>query len=111
MFENNLIASASVGCVKRTGTSLSKAFRSNISAISCPLSEHSPTTIREGYKLSYNAFPSLKNSGEKTIFSVLNFAFNSNVYPTGTVDLIIKVASGRMIRAFSITSSTVEVLK
>ena len=34
------------------------------------LSLFSPTIILEGYRLSYNAFPSLKNSGEKKILLI-----------------------------------------
>jgi len=54
------------------------------------LSLISPTTILDGYRLSYNAFPSLKNSGENIMLLVLYFFRASLVYPTGTVDLRLK---------------------
>ena len=64
------------------------------SANTLALSLFSPTTILEGYKLSYKAFPSLKNSGEKIRLSMPYFSFIDLVKPTGIVDLIIMIDSG-----------------
>ena len=47
-----------------------------------------PITILDGNKLSLSALPSLKNSGEKTIWVVLFFLFKNSVCPNGIVDLI-----------------------
>ncbi|MNI71231.1 hypothetical protein D3C73_1270920 [compost metagenome] len=74
-------------------------------------SDFSPTITLEGYKLSYNALPSRKNSGENIIFCVLNFILASSVYPTGTVDLITKVAFGLILNTLEITLSTLFVSK
>ena len=69
---NNLIASASVESVYNCGIfSLIAPSASNWPKRRA-LSESSPTTIRDGCKLSYKALPSRKNSGEKIKFSVLN---------------------------------------
>jgi hypothetical protein len=65
---NNFIASASVESVNNVGTSFFIAPCNNRSANNFALSLFSPMTILEGYKLSYKAFPSLKNSGENIIF-------------------------------------------
>ena len=51
-----------------------------------------PTMIREGYKLSYSAMLSLRNSGEKRMFPHPNFSRSAEVYPTGTVLLITTTA-------------------
>lgn len=78
--------------------------------IFCPLT-FSPTIIREGYKLSYSALPSRKNSGENIILLHSNIFLTLLVYPTGTVDLIIIVASGFIDNTLAITASTLLVLK
>ena len=75
------------------------------------LSDFSPTIIRDGYKLSYNALPSLKNSGENIIFYVLNIFLTFFVYPTGTVDFITIIASGFTDKTFAITTSTLLISK
>src|SRR5699024_11376117 len=69
------------------------------------------TIIREGYKLSYKAFDSRKNSGLNKMFFVLYFLRTDSVYPTGMVDLIIIVALGLAFNTNSITVSTAEVSK
>ena len=43
--------------------------------------------ILEEYKLSYNAFPSIKNSGENIMLSVSNISLTFLVYPTRTLYL------------------------
>ena len=48
--------------------------------------------ILEGYKLSYKAFDSLKNSGENKIVNFENFFLILSVNPTGIVDLITTIA-------------------
>jgi hypothetical protein len=73
--------------------------------------ECSPTTILEGYKLSYKAFPSLRNSGEKMILKSGCFSRCSCVYPTGIVDLIMIVAFELYLETSKITLSTVDVSK
>ena len=67
--------------------------------------------MRDGCKLSYNALPSLKNSGEKIILLNLYFFFILSVYPTGIVDLITMVAFGFNLIASLITESTEDVSK
>ena len=74
-------------------------------------SDCSPTIILEGYRLSYKAFPSRKNSGENMIFSHPVSSLTFAVYPTGTVDLITITASGLIFITPAITASTDEVLK
>ena len=64
--------------------------------------------MRDGYKLSYKAFDSRKNSGLKIIFLVLYFLRTEAVYPTGMVDLIIIIASGFVFNTSSMTASTAE---
>ncbi len=54
-----------------------------------PSSLLSPTTILDGNKLSYAAFPSLRNSGEKYILRFLYLLLHFSTNPMGTVDLII----------------------
>lgn len=65
------MASASVASVKSVGTSSLTAPSFNKLANVVARSLCSPTIIREGYKLSYNARPSLKNSGEKGHYRTL----------------------------------------
>ena len=48
--------------------------------------------ILDGYKLSYKAFVSLKNSGAKNIFFLLKLFRSMSVKPKGIVDLITIVA-------------------
>ena len=74
-------------------------------------SDFSPTIMRDGYKLSYKALPSRKNSGEKIILSTPNFAFNCSVKPTGTVDLITIIALGLIDNTSCTTDSTLLVSK
>jgi len=94
VFENSLIASASLGSVKIRSTSFFiDTFKSN-SAKSFALFDFSPTTILLGCKLSNNARPSRKNSGEKIILLLLKYLRLSSTNPTGIVDLIIIIASG-----------------
>ena len=97
--------------VNNTGISslIAPSFKrlANFSALSLC----SPTIILEGWRLSYKAFPSLKNSGEKIMLSASNISFTLFVYPTGTVDLITIVASGLIDSTFAITASTLLVLK
>ena len=109
MLANNFIASASVLSVNKTSTSSLIAPSFKRLAKTLALCDISPTTIRLGYKLSYKALPSLKNSGLKIIRSVLNFFDTSFVYPTGIVLLITIMAFSLQERTFEITSSTAEV--
>ena len=111
MFEKSFTASASVESVNNTGISSFIAPSIKRSANFLALSLCSPTIILEGYKLSYKALPSLKNSGENIIFSVSNISLTLFVYPTGTVDFIIIVASGFIESTLAITASTLLVLK
>ena len=71
MFENNLIASASVESVKRISIFSFVAPCSKSEANTLALSLFSPTIIRLGFKLSKRADPSLKNSGLNIILEVL----------------------------------------
>ena len=111
VLENNLTASASVLSINTTGISSFIAPSINIFANFFALSDCSPTIILDGYKLSYKARPSLKNSGENIILSVSNIALTFSVYPTGTVDLITIVACGFIESTFAITASTLQVFK
>ena len=117
MLANNLTASASVGFVNKTSIFSFNAPSTRSFANVCAacfifsLLSGAPTIILEGYKLSYNALPSRKNSGEKIIFSVSYFFLTLSVYPTGTVDLITIIASLFTLRTSSITCSTDEVSK
>ena len=97
--ENNLTASASEQFIKSTSIFSLTALSIKISANFIALSDSSPTIILEGNKLSYNAFPSLKNSGENKILLKLNLILVLAVKPTGTVDLI-------TITAFKLTAIT-----
>ena len=67
--------------------------------------------ILEGYRLSYNAFDSLKNSGEKMIFLLPVFSLILCVYPTGIVLLMTIMASGLISITCLITLSTALVSK
>ena len=71
----------------------------------------SPTTMREGCRLSYSALPSRKNSGEKMRLSQWYCSRALAVKPTGTVDLITITALGSMAMTLRITASTLPVLK
>ena len=73
--------------------------------------ETPPIIIRDGYKLSSRAKPSRKNSGEKIILLVFDLFLILWVKPTGTVDLITKVALGFINNTSEITVSTDLVLK
>ena len=82
MLANNLTASASVEFINKTFTlSFNEASTNKLAKI-LPLSLFSPTIILDGYRLSYKACPSLKNSGEKKILSIilikLLYAFGVN---------------------------------
>ena len=111
VFANNLTASASVGSINLTTTSSFKQLSFNNLANFSALSDFSPTIILDGYKLSYNAFPSLKNSGLNIIFSISYFSFIACIKPTGTVDLTTIVVFIFISFTFFIISSTVDVSK
>ena len=114
---NNLTASASVGLIYKTGISVliapSCSIFANTSADLFNFSSFKsvPTIILDGYKLSYKARPSRRNSGENRILLVWYFSLTDSVYPTGTVDLIIIIALGFTSNTCSITLSTEEVSK
>ncbi len=80
-------------------------------ANSRPGSVSEPTTIREGWRLSWSARPSRRNSGLNRIEAPAWASRSVLVYPTGTVDLITTVAAGFAARAALVTRSTVEVSK
>lgn len=84
--------------------------RANYSAAS-RISSSQPTMIREGYKLSYSALDSRRNSGLKRMLWLPVFALICRVYPTGIVDLITMMASGLTDSTISITDSTADVSK
>ena len=69
------------------------------------------TMIRLGYRLSYSALDSRRNSGLNIIFFVSYFLRTDSVYPTGIVDLMTMMASGFTFKTSSITASTAEVSK
>ena len=106
MLANSLIASASVGSVSSTGTSGSSEPSSSRSANCLPRALRSPTTIRDGWRLSWSARPSRRNSGLNTIGSPGVAASIRSVKPTGTVDLTTRVASGAAAWASARTRST-----
>ena len=64
-----------------------------------------------GYKLSYKALPSLKNSGQKIILLEPITSLMCLVYPTGIVDFITIIAFGFTFVTTLITASTAEVSK
>ena len=103
---NNFTASASVESIYLITTS---SF--NRCANCSALVDFSPTIILDGYKLSYKAFPSLKNSGLKIILSIWYFSFIALINPTGTVDLTTIVVFIFILLTFFIISSTEEVSK
>ena len=72
------------------------------------LSSSQETMMREGYRLSYSALDSRRNSGLKMMFLVWYFYRTEAVNPTGMVDLMIIVASGFTFRTSSMTASTAE---
>ena len=106
-----MIASASVGSVSRTGTSGSSEPSTSMSAKRRARSDFSPTTIREGCRLSWSAFPSRRNSGEKITWSVPSRLRTSSTKPTGTVDFTTMVAVGLTAATARITASTEVVSK
>ena len=106
VFENNFTDSASFESIYLITTSFFKELFFKILPNLIASLLLSPIIILEGYKLSYKAFPSLKNSGENIIFFFLYFFLNSLVYPIGIVDLIIIVASLFTSIIFLIVSST-----
>jgi len=61
--------------------------------------------ILDGYKLSYNAFDSLRNSGQNKKFKSEYLLAIFFVYPTGTVDLITTIADELYFIIFSTTNS------
>ena len=103
---NNLTASASVESIYFVSILSFIAPSFNKFANSIALSDFSPTIILDGYKLSYKALPSLKNSGENIIFVIPYFFFIDSTYPTGIVDFITIVVSRLIEITFSIMSST-----
>ena len=111
VLENNFTASASVDFINFIVTSFFNEDSFNKSANFFACSFLSPKIILDGYKLSYSAFPSLKNSGENIILFILYFVFILSVNPTGTVDLIIIVVCIFIFFIFSMVSSTSEVSK
>ncbi|MNE60071.1 hypothetical protein D3C80_1551950 [compost metagenome] len=68
-------------------------------------------TMRDGCRLSYNALPSRRNSGEKITLSMPSFSLMDWVKPTGMVDLMIITAFGLIAVTSLITASTLDVLK
>ena len=70
-----------------------------------------PTTMRLGYRLSYSAFDSRRNSGLNRMFFTPYFAFTEAVNPTGTVLLTTMYASGFTRLTSWITLSTALVSK
>ena len=63
------------------------------------------TIILDGYKLSYKAFDSLRNSGLNIILSILHFARICSVSPTGIVDLITIVGFSLRVDVEALTKS------
>ncbi|MNN42544.1 hypothetical protein D3C81_1567310 [compost metagenome] len=61
--------------------------------------------------MSYSAFPSRRNSGEKMMLRVPNRSRSSSVQPTGMVDLMTITASGLIATTSRTTDSTEPVLK
>ena len=78
VFANNFTASASDDFIILISTSFFKDAFFNNSANSIPFILWPPTIILLGYKLSNNALPSLKNSGEK-IDKILNTNLNQTI--------------------------------
>ena len=70
-----------------------------------------PTMMREGYRLSYSALDSRRNSGLNRMLSVPNFSRTLAVYPTGMVDLMTMMASALYCMTSLMTASTAEVSK
>ena len=70
----SLIASASVAIGEQGGdVLLDRALLEQSAKVSARF-ERSPMTMREGYRLSYSAWPSRRNSGENIRLSQLNCA-------------------------------------
>ena len=117
MLANNFTASASVNpIIKVSIFSLIAPSCNNPANVfaaftSLAFSTSVPTIILDGYRLSYNAFDSRKNSGLKIILSQWNFSLMLAVYPTGIVDLITIIASGLYSITSLITASTADVSK
>ena len=105
------MASASVLSVSSTGTSVSTAASASSRAKASPAGPRSPTTIREGWRLSWSARPSRRNSGEKSTRSVPSRSRSAAVNPTGTVDFMTAVARGSISRMSATTCSTLLVSK
>ena len=110
-YNNNFTASASSLSIYLISISCFIAPSLSNLANSLARSLFSPIIILEGYKLSYNACPSLKNSGENIILSILYFSFIDFINPTGIVDFITIVVSIFISLTFFITSSTLDVSK
>ena len=70
VLENNFTAYASVELINSTGTFFTSLF------------DCSPTIIFEGYRLSYSAFPYVKNSSENIMLSVSNISLAPSISPT-----------------------------
>ena len=104
--ENSLIASASRVPVNNTGTSTFFDPDNSKFAIFFAFSERSPTTMREGYKLSFKARPSLKNSGEKIMLEVLKCARCVSTKPIGMVDFMMMMHFGAILVTSVMTFST-----
>ena len=86
--------------------------KANSSALSwSPESLGTPTMILEGWRLSYSALPSLRNSGEKMTLWILFSLQNLSVNPIGMVDLMTMIASGHTDCSCLMTDSTEPVLK
>ena len=110
--EKSFTASASDGSMYRTGIPSFRAASFKSSANFLPFSiwtgffPSTPTTMRDGYRLSFNVFPSRRNSGENKIFSVRYIPHSFLVNPGGTVDLMTMHASGFTFRICPATAST-----
>ena len=111
MLENNFIDSASFDEVNKILVLDFKDTCFRIFAKIIALGHLLPTTILDGYRLSYRAYPSLKNSGEKIILSVLYLFFRYSVCPSGRVDLITIKAFLLILKISLIVLSTESVLK
>ena len=89
--ENNFDDSASVEFVYIVWTFLSSEASISNLANSLAFLEWEPITILDGWRLSFKALPSLKNSGTKIISKLGYFFCIFFIYPTGIVDRIITV--------------------
>jgi hypothetical protein len=110
VLENSLIASASVEPTIWTGLSCEAVPASSRSAKTLASAVASPTMIRLGYRLSWSAWPSRRNSGENSTSRPCSLVIRSEK-PTGTVDFTTGTACGATSTTVRITDSTDEVSK